>query len=394
MPMIIVRVLAAVAKPALLAGGITASAAGGWLAYDQFAPHGNVTPFQQVQSVGQRLIISEFGDKTDTIVAVDPADVSGARTQLATIDHATGFGVFPVLSPDGKTIAYTALSPGEPRPSPDTPAHAAIIDADGTVTSLADDVDLLIAPVWSPDSQSIVVRKNTPLEGGAGSFELVLLGRDGSRVTLSSWKSASAFPIAFAPDGSKLYFATLNNDGTDLYSVGAEGNGETHLGHLSDQIARDWKLSPDGSRIAYSAAESGSHPAVIARTFDLASGAMSDAIGASGLEVGPTAGDVARGEFNPAWRSDGTLTISSLKIDGGSDALAISRGGAASSLVTNGSGIDLPLGWSPDGVTLAVRSVDGKAPNEASASHVELLRDGARERISDNADVLIVGWLP
>ena len=122
-------------------------------------------------------------------------------------------------------------SPARTRP------RAAVIDVKGDVTPLADDVDLLIAPVWSPDSASIVVRKNTPAPDAAGSFELLLLGRDGSRATLTTWSTASVFPIAFAPDGSKLYFAALNNSGTDLYSIAPDGSAETKIAHLSDDRA-------------------------------------------------------------------------------------------------------------------------------------------------------------
>ena len=134
----------------------------------------------------------------------------------------------PIL-PNGTrfAIAYTALPSDTTKPGPDAPAKAAIVDVNGDVTPLADDVDLLIAPVWSPDSASIVVRKNTPAPDAAGSFELLLLGRDGSRATLTTWTTASVFPIAFAPDGAKLYFAALNNAGTDLYSIAPDGAAET-----------------------------------------------------------------------------------------------------------------------------------------------------------------------
>ena len=391
--MIIVRVLTAVAKPALLGGTITASVAGGWFAFDRYTS-GSPTPFAQAQSVGQRLIISEFSDKSDSIVAVDPGDVANGRTQIATIDHAFGYGVFPVLSPDGEAIAYTALPPDTQRASPDSPAQAAIVDTDGNVTALADDVDLIIPPVWSPDSASIVVRKSTPPDAGAPSNELLLLGRDDSRLSLTSWQTAAVFPIAFSRDASKLYFATLNNDGTDVYSVANDGTAETKIAHLSDQIARDWKLSPDGATLAYSVAESGARPAVVAKTLDLRSASESNAMAATNLEAGPPPVGAAQGEFNPAWRNDGSLTIASLKLDGGSDALARDARGSVSILTTNGDGIDLPVEWSPDGATLAVRAVDGRTPFDASASHIELLREGSRERVSDSADVLVVGWLP
>lgn len=392
--MIIVRALTVIAKPAIVSAAVAATAAGGWFAVDNLRPHDAPSAFQRVQSQGQRLLVSEFGERADAIVALDPDDVAGARTTIATVDHAPGYGIFAALSPDGEAIAYTALAADEPKPGPDSPARAAIVDVKGDVTPLADDVDLLIAPVWSPDGGSIVVRKNTPAPDAAGSFDLLLLGRDGSRATLTTWTTASVFPIAFAPDGSKLYFATLNNAGADLYSIARDGSAETKITHLSDQIARDWKLSPDGAMLAYSVAESGGAPAVIARTLDLRTGIAADAVAPDALQAGPPSTGVARGELNPAWRSNGELTIASLNLDGGGNAVTVDATGGTSALTANSNSIDLPLGWSPDGTTLAVRAVDGKTPFDAGESHVELVRDGARDRVSESADVQIVGWLP
>ena len=381
--MLIVRVLAAAARPALVGGALGAAAIGGYFAVDRLQGQ-HVTPFQAVQQQGHRLIISEFGDAADAIVAVNPDDVADRET-IATIDHASGYGVFPVLSPDGAAIAYTALPSGLRKPSPDAPALAAVVDARGDVKTLADDVDLLVPPVWAPDNGSIVVRKNTPAPDSAGTFELLLLGRDGSRATITTWSTAAVFPIAFAPDGSKLYFATLNNGGSDLYSIAPDGSGETKIAHLSDQVARDWKLSPDGATLAYSVAESGPQPAVVTKTLDLASGAAADAVAASG----------ARLEFNPAWRRDGRLTIAVVKPQGGGDAVSVERSGQTESLTSNAASIDLPLEWSPDGSKLAVRAVEGADPASAGASHVDLVDgDGGRARVSEEADVLIVGWLP
>lgn len=391
--MIIVRALAVIAKPAIVSGVIAASAAGGWLAFDNLRPNSGPPAFQQIQGHGQRLLVSEFGARADTIVALDPGDVAGGRTTIATVDHAPGYGIFATLAPDGEAIAYTALPADEPKPGPDSPARAAVVDVKGNVTPLADDVDLLIAPVWSPDSRSIVVRKNTPAPDAAGSFELLQLGRDGSRATLTRWTTAAVFPIAFAPDGSKLYFAALNNGGTDLYSIAPDGSSETKIAHLSDQIARDWKLSPDGSTLAYSVAESGRTPTVIAKTLDLMTGNAADAIAPVDLQAGPPSTGVVRGELNPAWKPSGELTIASLNLDGGGNALSVNASGGASTVTANDARIDLPLGWSPDGTTLAVRAIDGKTPSEASESHVELVRDGGRDRVSDSADVQIVGWL-
>ena len=74
--------------------------------------------------------------------------------------------------------------------------------------------------------------------------------------------------------------------------------------------------------------------------------------------------------------------------------MSVDAAGATEAVASSGDGIDLPLGWSPKGDRLAVRSVEGAAPNEAGPSHVELVdKDGGRQRVSDNADVLIAGWL-
>lgn len=381
--MLIARALAVIAKPALGAGAIAASVGGGWYALDRLTGDSGQTAFQQVQAADQRLLISEFGLEEDAVVAIDPGDPAGGRTEIATIEHAEGWGAFPVLSPQGDAIAYTALPSDTERPAADAPATAGIVEDDGDVVVLATDIDLLIPPVWAPDGQSIVVRKNTPAEDSAGRFELIVLGRDGSRATLTAWNSAAVFPIAFAPDGSALYFATLNASGTDLYSIAPDGTAETLIAHLSDEIARDWKLSPDGARLAYSVAESGPQPSVRTVVLDLESRSAADAVASD---------DAAREEYNPAWSPGGELTIAA--VDGaGGNAVRV-EGGVTAQISGEDGSIDLPLAWSPDGAALAVRAVEGESAFDAGASAIDLVQaDGTRTRVSDSPDVLIVGWL-
>lgn len=397
----ILRVLAAAAKPVIVTSAIAVSGGGAYLAYDNITTP-NPTAFQRLQTAGQRLLVSEYGTHEDTIVALDPADVAGSRAVIATIEHAPEYGIQAALSPAGDAIAYTGLPADTPRPNPAAPAVAGIVAVDGTTTILADDVDLLIAPVWVQDGSAIVVRKNTPCETAGldcevnpgGLFELVRLGLDGSRNTVTTWQSASAFPIGVSQAGV-LYFATLNGGGTDLYSVNLDGSNERLIAHLSDQVARDWRLSPDEAAIAYSAAESGPQPAVVARVCDLETGAISDLISADDMSAGPPSTGVVRGEFNPAWQPDGDLTVAALNLDGGSSALSINALGNASGAraeAVRNDAIDLPLAWSPDGETLVVRSVEGETPYEAGVSRVEVLHDGEREPVSDSSDVTIVGW--
>jgi Tol biopolymer transport system component len=382
--MLIVRVLGAMVKPAIAAGVVAAGTAGGLAAYTQFHNDAPQTAFERMERAGPRLVISEFGEDRDQIVAVDPADTT-SRTTIATVEHADGFGIFATLAPDGGAVAYTALPASSGKAAPDAPAIAAIVQPDGTVLRLADDVDLLVAPVWTPDGQSIVVRKNTPAEDGAGSFELLRLGRDGSRSTITAWQSASIFPIAFSPDGSKLYFATLNAQGSDLYSVAPDGSNETQLAHLSDDITREWALSPDATQLAYSVAQAGDHPGLVAKTLDIATGAINDAL--------PSAD--AKAQVNPTWKGDHDLTLGAVKPEGGGDAVEVRAGAGVTARITDNSDtMDVPLAWSPDGARLAVRSVEGATPFEAGASHIDLVdAEGNRARVSDNPDVTVVGWM-
>lgn len=375
----LVRVLSVVAKPALLGSIAVATAAGAYLAWDTTRPDG-LTPFEAIQRADARLIVSEFGENEDTIVAIDPDDTSD-RTTLATIDHAPGWGIFATLSPEGDAIAYTALPPDTPDPSPDTPAIAGVVEADGDVIALAANVDLVIPPVWAPDGASVIARRSTLADEGTGTQELIALGLDGSEASLTSWSSAAVFPVGFTPDGATFYFATLNASGSDLYRIGADGSGETLVAHLSDDISREWTLSPDGASLAYSVAESGTQPRVVAMRLDLATGVATQALDAAGSQI------------NPAWSRDGELTVASVKPEGGGNAVIASSDGVGDALVDNDDTIDLPLAWSPDGATLAVRAVDGATPYEARGSRIELLRrDGTREAVSEGPDVLIVGW--
>jgi Tol biopolymer transport system component len=369
---IFARAIAIALKPAL-AGGAILAVGGGYYTLEHLRGD-DATPFARIQSSGQHLLISEFGEQQDAIVAIDPE--SGDRETLATVGHAPGWGIFPSLSPNGEAIAYTALPSDAVDPSPGTPAHAAIVDTGGSTTLLADDVDLLITPVWSPDSQSIVVRKNVPREDSAGSFELILLERDGTRTSLTSWSTAAVFPVAFAPDGSTLYFATLNATGSDLYSVAADASDETLIAHLSDGITREWTLSPDGSTIAFTAFDVDATTAQ-ARTVHTTTGEIVDPVASTGDEM------------SPVFDGGGRLTVADLGAQGGGAAV-IDGAGATTAVSNNREGADLPLSWSPDDASLAVRSVDASS----GVSYVEIVAAGGRrERVSELSDVIIVGWL-
>jgi Tol biopolymer transport system component len=338
---------------------------------------------------GSAVVFSEFGIEADTLWAASPADPAD-RVLLGSAPHAPGFGVFPALSPDGAYLAYTALPAGASDSLSGSAAQLWLLEiASGEARVLAGDVDLRTTPVWSPASDAVVVRRD-----GADGGELVRLDLSGSPTTIAA-QAAALYPIDFSPDGGVLYYATLSASGSDLMrapvsSTGAAAAPEP-VAHLSDGIARNWHLSPDGTQLAYLApAPAGAATAYVAQVLDLETNAVLTPLG-----------DAAGAQFNPVWDGSASLTIGGAAGpstgSGQGAALRISSDGvsaAGAPLPAPASGFDVPIGWSPDGAYLIVRAFEGAAPAAPGPSRlVAIDAAGARRQLSPQSDVEIAGWL-
>jgi hypothetical protein len=327
---------------------------------------------------GPLVIYSEGGAAFDTLWAASPDDPAG-RTLLSAIQHATGFGIEPGLSPDGRYIAYTVVPPVS---AGDT-GELRLFDIDtGETAVLARGVDARIVPVWSAASDAVAVRRSVWGAAG-GRFAIVRVDLAGGETPLVG-SDAGLFPIGFSPDGAWFYFAALSTAGTDLGRVGAAGGEATLIAHLSDGVARDWHLSPDGVQLAYlaqPAAEAGA--AFVARVLDLATGSVEESATPAGVA-----------QFNPVWTRSGTLTVGTLTPGLGGAALRLGDGGGASALAPPARGFDVPLAWSPDGAHLAVRAFAGASLDDPGPSRVAVVgTDGERRDLSPVSDVIIAGWL-
>ena len=350
------------------------------------------TTLSQLQSLlrqgGPLVVYSEFGPEADTLWAAnadDPAD----RVQLGRVEHAENFGIFPSLSPDGTRIAYTVLLPVL---GSSGAAELWVLEiAGGASRRLADGIDLRVTPVWSPASDAVVVRRSDGQEGSAGSSELLRIDLNGTATTIAS-AEAGLFPIDFSPDGAWLYYAILSPGGTDLARAPAQSSGKAEvLAHLSDGIARDWHLSPDGTQLAYL----GQVPleggfTFVAQVLDLSLGTVDTPLSRGSAQ------------FNPIWEREGGLTIGRLDGDAGGAPVRLSVDGstlARVSLPPPGSpsrraGFDVPLSWSPDGAYLAVRSFERSSVANPGPSRVVVTgADGQRRELSPVSDVVVAGWL-
>ena len=339
------------------------------------------------QRAGPLVVFSEFGETADTLWAANPDDPQD-RVQLGRVEHALGYGISPALSPDGARIAYTVLPPAAARPSVATPAELWLLDIDdGSSRRLAEDLDLLGAPVWSPASDAILVRRVLWGADGSVSSELLRIDLSGEATRVAS-AEAALFAIDFSPDGAWLYYAVATPEGTELARGSALGGGEAEtVAHLSDGVARDWHLSPDGSQLAYLAqAPDDAEVAFVVRVLDLQTG-----------EVAAPLADDGSARFNPLWERTGVLTVG--RIDGGGGPARLNVDGARTALQATlpsppPAGFDVPLSWSPDGTHLAVRSFERASVADPGPSRVAVVStNAARHELSQSSDVTIVGWL-
>lgn len=336
------------------------------------------------------LIYSEFGRTTDTIWAAQ-ADNPSHRNRLTTIDHAPEYGVVASLSPDGNRIAYTVLPAAGGAAAIDAPAEVWLMDRDGrNRRRLATDADLPVPPVWAPDGTAVVFRRSDNSDSG-GRFKLVRVTTSGVETTLVD-AAAGVMPVGFTPGGS-LYYVSLSTAGTNLGVVYPSGGVMSNVAHLSDDFARDWHLSPEGTRLAYLAPrQNGNTVSYAAVVLDLSAGATNRlrAAASPGIQ-----GD----EFNPIWRPDGAgITIGRLTPSAAAGApalqMAAAGGTAVQSLAAPPRGFDVPLAWSPDTGYLAVRYFEGSSVTNPGRSWVTVVgADGRRQTVSPNSDVEVMGWV-
>jgi len=378
------RLVALAAVVAVLAAGLWHFALGGLMSGDDSS--GSVA-----RATGSpQLIYSEFSQNSDTIWTA-AADNLSQRRAIATVGHAPEYGIFPSLSPDGHRIAYTVLPPDGGQADIAAPAEVWVMDGNGAGRRrLAVDADLPVTPVWAPDSSSLVFRRSVPRENAAGSFQLVRITLAGVETVLVD-AGVGLFPVGFSPDGATFYYVQLSADGTDLGRVAATGGPAAPVAHLSDDFARDWHLSPDGTRLAFLAPRyTDDRVSYSATVLDLGGDNAAPVLRAASAMLSDA------DEFNPIWNPNGRdLTVGRLTSgSAGAPALQMAAAGveAERSLAAPPRGFDAPLAWSADGGYLAVRFFEGSSVTNPGRSWVMVVGGSKRQTVAATSDIEVLGW--
>jgi hypothetical protein len=220
----------------------------------------------------------------------------------------------------------------------------------------------------------VLVRRSL---GSSGPFEIVRLEVSTGSETSLIKSDAALFPVGFTPNAALLY-ASVSNTGSDLYRATGDGSPPALVAHLSDDLTRDWALSPDGTRLAFlSVPSSGQTAFSRVQVLDVAGGQLITERAAQGSD-----------EFGPSWSPQGTLSFG--RLAGGSSMNGVVAGEAR--LAGPSRGFDVPLAWSTSGSWIAVRSFDGTTVTAPGRPSLTLVNVQGGRKVIATGEVTFIGW--
>jgi hypothetical protein len=338
-------------------------------------------------SLSSGFLYRTLGESADTVWLVK-ADFS--QQAIATIPHASNYGSWPSLSPDGRYLAYTVFPQGAVDPRLDSQLWLLEL-ASGQRQQLADHVQLSGGPIWSPDGLSLVVVRLQPTATQLVQVSLAGSAPKGESTVMSVPTSGllGFLALGYASDGRSFYVLQIPaaNPGSDVAAVNVADGSIRTLFRAGPSSVIDPTVSPDRTRVSWSGI--GCNGVCIG---DLATGAVRTLTSAA---LGPAP------YFRPAWTSDSArLAIGHQPAgEGGAGPVVFSLGdGSGTPIAAPAAGFDAPMGWSADGRLLFVHSTTARTTQQPGETRIVAIDtvSGQRRDIAPTTslvDVLSVGWL-
>jgi hypothetical protein len=327
---------------------------------------------------GQYAVVSRTEGDTDVIAVVPSWDPANA-TEIARVRHLNGFSTIGAVAPGGAQVALVTPDGGT---SAQPTASITLVDLEsGEQSRLASGFDAQAAPLWTPDGGAIVAARVTAAAGGGVStVKFVRLTPGGSEAPLRMFTNVlGAYAVGFDANGG-FVAVVIDQRGSTLYRDGSV------IAALSTQITRDWRLSPDGTQVAFIEANLDGGLHYVARTVPLDGAATAAAVSAQELDTGAQQLGVAwkPGAATPTFGSDRASAPQALS------AAAVPAAATADG-VTGGAGFDVPMAYSADGSVLAVTHWTGASFADAGRPSLEVVSaDGSHAAIAGFGG--FVGW--
>ena len=203
---------------------------------------------------------------SDRLPKSDPQWSPDGKTIAYVVDRTGGAGDIHGITPDGKISSVFVNSQSderEPRWSPNSKFLVFTLNSGRFPQLMRLDVDLDIVeqlteisasdPQWSPDGQSIAFVSNpTPNDKQRDNEDIFIFSitSKSTRLLTPGSQRYRDYSPSWAPDSSKLVFASEQNGYSNLYIIDLESEQQTSLNEANiDQLNPRW--SPDGQTIAY-----------------------------------------------------------------------------------------------------------------------------------------------
>ena len=303
---------------------------------------------------GEYAVVGRSEAQAD-VIAVGWAQNPGETTEIARVPHLEGFASTGAVSPDGKRLALVTVDGGS-RTHPTASLNVVNLDT-GQVVEAASHVTANQSPIWAADSSAVIAVRQISGADSPGSIDLLKVRADGKGETrLGGFTSVLGFyPVGFDSSG-RLVSVVIGGDGSSLW------RDSKRVALVSPNITRDWRLSPDGSTLAYIDVDTSGGVHYLARTYSLDGGGVS----AQSLETAVSALGVA---WNPATRQP-TFGAEPGGSAAGVQAQSLSAGPA--------SGFDVPLAYSGSGGALFVTHWNGTSFAQAGEPDLEMITSDGR----------------
>lgn len=162
----------------------------------------------------------------------------GTDQRRLTHDKAADSG--PVLSPDGRRIAFTSQRAGG--------FDIFLMNSDGTeqkqLTRFTDRGLGALNPTWSPDGKRIAFRTRVK------EIDIYAINVDGTGLTRITNSAAAEIVLAWSPDGRRIAFSSGLSRRFEIHVVDSDGRNLRRL-TFNDAMDNHPAWSPDGRRIAF-----------------------------------------------------------------------------------------------------------------------------------------------